>query len=276
MTSAAHRSEDDLAKLACAAMVRRPRPRVLLGGLGMGYTLRAALDQLPPAAEVTVVELNPVVVEWCRGPLARAHRRRGRRPARAGRDRRRRRRDRGRAPRRARRDPARSLRRPAPPARRTRADPLYGAPAIDSAWSALRAGGVLAVWAEEPDRVVSAAPARRRLHRRGARGRRPRRPRPRGLRRYSAREEWLGSDRERRRPRASTLRHAAGKEGRHDPAHLHHDDRRLAAGLGLRLAAFARRGAEPDRRRCARAAVRLALDARATGRATPARRRACG
>ena len=37
MTSAAHRSEDDLAKLACAAMVRRPRPRVLLGGLGMGY-----------------------------------------------------------------------------------------------------------------------------------------------------------------------------------------------------------------------------------------------
>ena len=51
-------------------MVRRPRPRVLIGGLGMGYTLRAALDQLPPAAEVTVVELNPVVVEWCRGPLA--------------------------------------------------------------------------------------------------------------------------------------------------------------------------------------------------------------
>ena len=43
---------------------------VLVGGLGMGYTLRAALDVLPPGARVTVVELNADVAAWCRGPLA--------------------------------------------------------------------------------------------------------------------------------------------------------------------------------------------------------------
>jgi spermidine synthase len=43
---------------------------VLVGGLGMGFTLRAVLDALPGRARVRVAELNPVVVEWCRGPLA--------------------------------------------------------------------------------------------------------------------------------------------------------------------------------------------------------------
>jgi spermidine synthase len=43
---------------------------VLIGGLGMGLTLRAALDSLPVSARVVVAELNPVVVSWCRGPLA--------------------------------------------------------------------------------------------------------------------------------------------------------------------------------------------------------------
>jgi len=43
---------------------------VLVGGLGMGFTLRAALDQLPTKAEVVVAEINPVVVRWCQGPLA--------------------------------------------------------------------------------------------------------------------------------------------------------------------------------------------------------------
>jgi len=70
MTSEAHRSEKDLARLATAAMGDLARPHVLVAGLGMGYTLRAALDCLPPAAKVTVVELNPVVVTWCAGPLA--------------------------------------------------------------------------------------------------------------------------------------------------------------------------------------------------------------
>jgi spermidine synthase len=70
MNSAAHRSEAALAELACRPIAARPQPRVLLGGLGMGYTLRAALDVLPRQASVTVAEIDPVIVEWCRGPLA--------------------------------------------------------------------------------------------------------------------------------------------------------------------------------------------------------------
>lgn len=70
MTSSAHRSEDALSVLACGRLANAPRPRVLISGLGMGYTLRAALDALPASAEVVVVELNPVVVDWCRGPMA--------------------------------------------------------------------------------------------------------------------------------------------------------------------------------------------------------------
>lgn len=70
MASAAHLSEAELATAACERVADRARPRVLIGGLGMGYTLRAALDALPPAARVVVAELNPVVVRWCRGPLA--------------------------------------------------------------------------------------------------------------------------------------------------------------------------------------------------------------
>ena len=69
MTSAAHRSEAALGALACARLARRRAPRVLLGGLGMGFTLRAALEVLPPRASVVVVELHRVVIEWCRGPL---------------------------------------------------------------------------------------------------------------------------------------------------------------------------------------------------------------
>ena len=150
MTSAAHRSEDDLARLACDAMVRRPRPRVLLGGLGMGYTLRAALDRLPPAAEVTVVDLNPAVVAWCQGPLAPLTRaavadRRVRvviddvarviGGARAGEL-----------------DAILLDLYEGPRAGRASArHPLYGDIAVAAAWSALRAGGVLAVWSEEPD-----------------------------------------------------------------------------------------------------------------------------
>ena len=67
MTSHAHDSEDALMELAC------PQPRagacVLVGGLGMGYTLRGALTLLPEQASVMVAELVPEVVEWNRGPL---------------------------------------------------------------------------------------------------------------------------------------------------------------------------------------------------------------
>ncbi len=70
MSSTAFRSELAVADLACKPLIGRVKPRVLIGGLGMGYTLRAALDALPGDAEVTVAELNPRVVQWCEGPLA--------------------------------------------------------------------------------------------------------------------------------------------------------------------------------------------------------------
>jgi len=67
MTSRMHGSEDAMMALAC------PMPRadacILIGGLGMGYTLRATLDLLPPGGTVVVGELNPAVVGWNRGPL---------------------------------------------------------------------------------------------------------------------------------------------------------------------------------------------------------------
>lgn len=70
MTSRAHRSEAALAEIALERLAARPAPRVLVGGLGMAFTLRAALDALPSDAEVTVSELHACVVDWCRGPLA--------------------------------------------------------------------------------------------------------------------------------------------------------------------------------------------------------------
>ncbi|MBU0674373.1 MAG: spermidine synthase [Proteobacteria bacterium] len=70
MNSSANQSEMVLAKLACASLKNKINPRVLIGGLGMGFTLKAALDHLPPGAQVLVAELNPIVVKWCRGPIA--------------------------------------------------------------------------------------------------------------------------------------------------------------------------------------------------------------
>ncbi|HUL00778.1 MAG TPA: spermidine synthase [Nitrospirota bacterium] len=70
MNSCANRSEFALGDRACREVADRSRPRVLIGGLGMGFTLRASLDVLPPTAQVIVAELNPVTTTWCRGPLA--------------------------------------------------------------------------------------------------------------------------------------------------------------------------------------------------------------
>ena len=70
MNSFANRSEKLISELSCNAIINRKAPKVLVGGLGMGYTLKAALDILPDDAGVVVAELNPVVVKWCRGPLA--------------------------------------------------------------------------------------------------------------------------------------------------------------------------------------------------------------
>ena len=63
-------SEQALATLTCARLQDRPRARVLIGGLGMGFTLRAALAALGPQASVIVAELVPAVTAWARGPLA--------------------------------------------------------------------------------------------------------------------------------------------------------------------------------------------------------------
>jgi spermidine synthase len=69
MSSRMHGSEEALATLACQRVRTLEQPSVLIGGLGMGFTLRAALDLLPEDATVVVAELVPGVVEWNRGPL---------------------------------------------------------------------------------------------------------------------------------------------------------------------------------------------------------------
>lgn len=147
MSSAIHRTEDLVATLAIEEIRHVTNPRVIIGGLGLGYTLRAALDALPRTAEVTVAELNPRVVEWCRGPVA---------PA-IGQ---------------ALEDPrvrvevcdvmdliARSRGLDAivvdlyegPKALpQGRPDPLYGSRALASVAEALSPGGVFAVWSEDP------------------------------------------------------------------------------------------------------------------------------
>src|SRR3984893_3688043 len=69
MSSRMHGSEEALATFACRRVQTIEHPNVLIGGLGMGFTLRATLDLLPPGAMVVVAELVPAVVEWNRGPL---------------------------------------------------------------------------------------------------------------------------------------------------------------------------------------------------------------
>lgn len=70
MNSRVHGSEDALAELACRRVAGHAQANVLIGGLGMGYTLAAALRQLGVDAAVVVAELVPAVVAWNRGPLA--------------------------------------------------------------------------------------------------------------------------------------------------------------------------------------------------------------
>ena len=69
MSSRMHGSEEALAMFACARARTLEEPCCLVGGLGMGFTLRATLDLLPPDATVVVAELVPAVVDWNRGPL---------------------------------------------------------------------------------------------------------------------------------------------------------------------------------------------------------------
>jgi spermidine synthase len=70
MTSRVFASEAALATVAAEKLKGRPKARVLIGGLGMGFTLRAALSAFGAEARIVVAELIPAVVRWARGPLA--------------------------------------------------------------------------------------------------------------------------------------------------------------------------------------------------------------
>jgi spermidine synthase len=73
MSSRLSGSEEALASLTCERLKERAAPHVLIGGLGMGFTLRKALATLGPKAKITVAELVPEVVAWAQGPLAAIH-----------------------------------------------------------------------------------------------------------------------------------------------------------------------------------------------------------
>jgi spermidine synthase len=149
MTSNDRRSEQALATLACQGLAA-PRPRVLIGGLGMGYTARAALDALPAAAELVVAELTPEIEAWCRGPLAPLTGAALDDPrvrvvigdvARAIAD----------APRGHYHAILLDLYEGPHAATQRTDDPFYGRAALAASRAALAAGGVLAVWSEDPD-----------------------------------------------------------------------------------------------------------------------------
>lgn len=70
MNSRLHGSEEALSELACSRIADRPKTRILIGGLGMGFTLAAALKRVGPECRVEVAELVPQVVAWNQGPLA--------------------------------------------------------------------------------------------------------------------------------------------------------------------------------------------------------------
>ncbi len=154
MNSLAHRSEVVLGQLGCGHLKESERPRVLVGGLGMGFTLKAVLDVLPATAQVVVAELNPAVRTWCRGPLAALSENAVNDPrvtVEIG-------------------DVARRIRRSAVDGGESRFDaivldlyrgphakthhsddPLYGSRAIENMRAALKPRGVVAVWGENYD-----------------------------------------------------------------------------------------------------------------------------
>ncbi|RUU07321.1 hypothetical protein EOD08_38630, partial [Mesorhizobium sp. M6A.T.Ca.TU.002.02.2.1] len=70
MNSRLSGSEEALASLTCQRIAGRSQPKILIGGLGMGFTLRAALAELGADAGIVVAELVPAVVAWARGPMA--------------------------------------------------------------------------------------------------------------------------------------------------------------------------------------------------------------
>jgi spermidine synthase len=152
MNSRLHGSEEALATLACARIGNRAQPRLLIGGLGMGFTLRAALDALGAAARIVVAELVPAVVAWNRGPLAAVSGQALSDPRVAVRE----------------TDVARLIREPSaydamlldvdngPAALSRKAnDRLYDLDGLRAARTALRPRGVLAIWSAAPDRAFA-------------------------------------------------------------------------------------------------------------------------
>jgi spermidine synthase len=142
-------SEAALATLALERMRASAAPRILIGGLGMGFTLRAALATVEPQARITVAELVPAVVAWARGPMAevfgtslgdpRVEIREG---------------DVGpliRAGRSAYDAILLDVDNGPDGLSRTANDALYDAAGLRAAYVALRAGGVFAVWSSGPD-----------------------------------------------------------------------------------------------------------------------------
>lgn len=158
MTTALTTSELALAEQGCAAIRGIRRPRVLIGGLGLGFTLRATLDALPKGARVVVAELNREVIEWCRGPVAVANNH-------AAMDRR---------VRFIVGDVTHEIRRVAenssvprydailwdlyegPERRVGEGDPLYGRTSVVNTWKALSQDGVFGVWGETPSLAFEA------------------------------------------------------------------------------------------------------------------------
>jgi spermidine synthase len=69
MNSRMSGSEEALAVMTCERLTGRAAPHLLIGGYGMGFTLRAALAILDPKARVTVAELVPEIIDWARGPM---------------------------------------------------------------------------------------------------------------------------------------------------------------------------------------------------------------
>ncbi len=70
MSSRMSGSEEALALMTCERLRGRNAPHLLIGGYGMGFTLRAALGALGPQARATVAELVPEIFDWARGPMA--------------------------------------------------------------------------------------------------------------------------------------------------------------------------------------------------------------
>jgi spermidine synthase len=153
MTSRLFASEEALATLAAETLNGRSTPRVLIGGLGMGFTLRAALGAFGVGAQIVVCELVPAVVRWARGPMAelfdgclddpRVEL--------------------------VEADVGALIRAAKPPydailldvdngpegLTQSTNDPLYSMQGLASARAALRPGGVLAVWSQGPDRAFA-------------------------------------------------------------------------------------------------------------------------